>query len=76
MQKTILIVASTLGLVLGASQFAAAAPAASGAAMKVAIDAATPAENVGYHYRRHYGGHHYGGHHYGGHYYRRHHYNY
>ena len=72
MQKTMLIVASTLGLVLGASQFAAAAPAASGAAMKVAIDAATPTANVGYHYRRHYGGYHYGG----GHHYRRHHYNY
>jgi hypothetical protein len=68
MQKTMLIVASTLGLVLGACQFAAAAPAASGAAMKIAIDAATPATNVGYHYRRHY----YGGHHY----YRPRHYNY
>jgi hypothetical protein len=67
MQKTMLIVASTLGLVLGASQFAAAAPAASGAAMKVAIDAATSVANVGYHYRRH---------HYERQYYRPHYYNY
>jgi len=52
MTKTMLIVASTLGLVLGASQFAAAAPAANGA-MKTAIDSASPVENVGYHYRRH-----------------------
>jgi hypothetical protein len=72
MRKTMLIVASTLGLVLGASQLATAAPAASGATMNTAIDALSPTANVGYHYRRHYGGHHYGGHHYS----RRHHYNY
>ena len=64
MQKTMLIVASTM--VLGASQFAAAAPAANGIAMKAAIETAVPVENVGYHYRRHH--HHYRHHHYRHHY--------
>ena len=52
MQKTLLMTASALGLLLGASQFAAAAPVANGVAMKAAIETATPVENVGYYYRR------------------------
>jgi hypothetical protein len=52
MQRTLLIVASTLGLALGASQLAAAAPLAHGAATKSAIDTAAPVESVGYYYRR------------------------
>ena len=54
MQKTLLIAASALGLVLGASQFAAAAPVANGIAMKSAIETAAPMESVGYYYRRYY----------------------
>ena len=52
MQRTLLIVTSTLGLVLAASQVAAAAPVANGAATKTAIETAAPVESVGYYYRR------------------------
>ena len=53
MQKTLLVAASAFGLVLGASQLAAA-PAANGVAMKSAIETAAPVESVGYYERRYY----------------------